>query len=118
MHARLTDEELDNVVGEIHHDFPVWEIDKCMADCCLVVIENADFNASCGYISKGILLPSWQLLKSVATLLKVLIAQELLIQCNFLLPRSHTFNHTHICNIAHARKITCNYVATPHPLST
>ena len=35
----LTDEELDNVVGEIHHDFPCVEIDKCMAVCCLVVIE-------------------------------------------------------------------------------
>ena len=35
----LTDEELDSVVGEIHHDFPCVEIDKCMAICCLVVIE-------------------------------------------------------------------------------
>ena len=60
--------------------------------------------------SKGILLSSCQLLKLVATLLKVLIAQELIIQCDFDLHESHTFNHTHICNIAHAH-ITCSYIA-------
>ena len=46
----------------------------------------------------------FHLLESVATLLKVLIAQELIIQCDFDFHESHTFNHTHIiCNIARAR---------------